>query len=118
MSLAWSWSAWTEITLNTLRVAHATMATTRVVPLRQTVGGSPDDREHRHRPAPDGERGKAALARVIALAAEFTTLDDAPGHAADLEQLTAELATVDDLGQYADDLEDLADQLNNLSTTR
>jgi len=68
-------------------------------------------------PAPDGERGKATVARVIALAAEFTTLGDAPGHAADLEQLTAELATVDDLGEYADDLEDLADELNNLGTT-
>jgi len=68
--------------------------------------------------APDGERGKAALTRVIALAAEVTTLGDAPGQGVDLEQLTSELATVDDLGEYADDLEDLADELNNLGTTR
>ena len=69
-------------------------------------------------PAHDDERGKAALARIIALAAEFATLADASGRAANLENLTAELATFDDLGEYADELEDLADELDNLCATR
>ena len=66
---------------------------------------------------PAHERGKAALARVVALAAEFATLADASGHADNLENLTDQLATVDDLGKYADDLEDLADELDNLCVT-
>ena len=69
-------------------------------------------------PAHDDERGKAALARVVALAAEFATLADAPEHADNLEHLTDQLATVNNLGEYADDLEDLADELDNLCATR
>ena len=68
--------------------------------------------------AHDDERGKTALARVIALAAKFATLADAPGHADNLAHLTDQLATVDDLGEYADDLEDLGDELDSLCATR
>jgi hypothetical protein len=69
-------------------------------------------------PAHDNERGKAALARVVALTAEFATRADASGHVENLENLTDQLATVDELGEYADDLEDLVDELDTLCATR
>ena len=65
-----------------------------------------------------GERGKAALTRVIALAAEVATLGEVTEYADKLANLTDELATLENLVEYADDLENLADELDDLCRPR